>query len=159
MLYLPMNFGEITIDDLIDTSALSSVISEGDCEKNQWLSLQTILDATPDFQIMVANGRLETPKATVEIQFDVGDILFEECFIVMINLTSALVGLFFLQGNSSILGIRQGKLNFALLSMQLQHADNNYSNINEPLFKLTDILIKRGKQTVVSQKPQIYERK
>ena len=32
---------------------------------------------------MVANGDLETPKSTVELKFEVGDIEFHEIFIVM----------------------------------------------------------------------------
>ena len=37
---------------------------------------------------MVANGNLDTPSATVELPFEVGDILFKERCIVMTNLTS-----------------------------------------------------------------------
>ena len=32
---------------------------------------------------MVANEQLETPFATAELQFEVGDITFVECFIVI----------------------------------------------------------------------------
>ena len=37
---------------------------------------------------MVANGQLEAPIATVELQFEVGDITFREKIIVMTNLAS-----------------------------------------------------------------------
>ena len=82
---------------------------------------------------MVSNGHPETPSATVDIQFKFGDILFKERFIVMTNLTCALLGLLFLQKNSTILDMRQGVPNFPFFSMQLKHADNTCSNINEPL--------------------------
>ena len=36
---------------------------------------------------MVANGQLETPKNTVEIKFEVGDIEIHEKFLVMEKLT------------------------------------------------------------------------
>ena len=114
MLYFPMDFGELTIDGLIDTGALSSAISEADLCKIRLLAPHTILNEgpPPEFQIMVANGQLEAPIATVELQFEVGDITFREKFIVMTNLTSPLIGSLFLQRNSTILDMRQGILNF-----------------------------------------------
>ena len=90
MLYFPMDFGELNIDGLIDTGALSSAIPEADLCKIRLLAPHTILNEgpPPEFQLMVANGQLEAPIATVELQFEVGDITFRENFIVMTNLTS-----------------------------------------------------------------------
>ena len=109
-----MDFRELNIDGLIDTGALSSAIPEADLRKIRLLAPHTILNngPPPEFQIMVANGQLEAPIATVEFQFEVGDITFREKFIIMTNLTNLLIGLFFLQRNSTILGMRQGILNF-----------------------------------------------
>ena len=39
---------------------------------------------------MVANGQLEAPISTVELQLDVGEITFRGKFIVMTKLTSPL---------------------------------------------------------------------
>ena len=85
-----MDFGELNIDGLIDTGALSSAIPEADLRKIRLLAPHTILNEgpPPEFQIMVANGQLEASIATVELQFEVGDITFREKFIVMTNLTS-----------------------------------------------------------------------
>ena len=96
-LYFPMDFGELNIDELIDTGALSSAIPEADLRKIRLLAPHTILNEgpPPEFQIMVANGQLEAPIATVDLQFEVGDIIFREKFIVMTNLTSPLIGLLF----------------------------------------------------------------
>ena len=68
MLYFPMDFGELNIDGLIDTGALSSAIPEADLRKIRLLAPHTILNEgpPPEFQIMVANGQLEAPIATVE---------------------------------------------------------------------------------------------
>ena len=98
MLYFPMDFGELNIDGLIDTGALSGAIPEADLRKFRLLAPHTILNEgpPPEFQIMVANGQLEAPIATVELQFEVSDITFREKFIVMTNLTSPLIGLLFL---------------------------------------------------------------
>ena len=78
LLYFAMDFGELTIDGLIDTSLLTSSILEADLRKILLLVPQTILfaGALPDFQILVANGDLERPSATVELQFEIGDISF-----------------------------------------------------------------------------------
>ena len=114
MLHFPMDFGELNIDGLIYTGALSSAIPEADLRKIRILAPHTILNQGPpaEFQIMVANGQLEAPDATVELQFEVGDITFREKFIVLTNLTSLLIGLLFVQRNSTILDMRQGILNF-----------------------------------------------
>ena len=103
MLYFPMDFGELTLDGLVDTGALSSAIPESDLRKIRLLAPQSIVKEgpAPNFQIMVANGQLETPKSTVELKFEVGDIEFHEIFIVMEKLTSPLIGLLFLQRNNN----------------------------------------------------------
>ena len=64
----------------------------------------------------------------------------------MTNLKRPKIGLFFLQRNSTILDMPQRVLNFYLISMQLNHADNTYSNISEPLLNPIDILIQPRKQ-------------
>ena len=104
MLYFPMHFRELKIDGLVDTGALSSAIPEADSRKIHLLAPHTILNEgpPPEFQFMVANGQLEAPIATVELQFEVGDITFREKFIVMTKLTSPFFGLLLLQGNSTI---------------------------------------------------------
>ena len=123
MLYFPMDFRELNIDGLIDTGALSSAIPEADLRKIRLVAPDTILNEgpPPEFQTKVAHGQLEAPVARVELQFEVGDITFREKFLVMTNLASILIGLLFLQRNSSILDMRQGILNFPFFSMQLKN--------------------------------------
>ena len=89
MFYFPMDFGKLTIDGLIDTGALSSAIHEMDLQKIRLRSLKSVIrEGSPtNFQTMVANGQLETPKITIELKFGVGDIEFHEIFIVMESLT------------------------------------------------------------------------
>ena len=141
MLYFPMDFGELTIDGLIDTGALSSAIPEMDLRKNRFLSPQSVIreGPPPNFQIMVANGQLETPKSTIELKFEVGDIEFHDIFIVMEYLTGPIIGLMFLQRNHTVLDMRQGILNFPFFSMQLKTADHMYSNVLEPILNPTEI--------------------
>ena len=143
MLYFPMDFGEMTIDGLIDTGALSSAIPEMDLRKIRLLSPQSVIGEgpPPNFQIMVANGQLETPKSTIELEFEVGDIEFHEIVIVMEHLTGPIFGLMFLQRNHTVLDMRQGILIFSFFSMQLKTADHKYSNVLEPILNPTEITI------------------
>ena len=102
------------------------------------------------------NGHLETPRATAELQLEVRDILFKERFLVMTNLTNPLIGLLFLQKNSTVLDVQQGLLIFPFFSIQLKHADNTYSNIIEPLLTPLDIMIPPATPTVNYIKSQVY---
>ena len=158
MLFFPMDFGELNIDGLIDTGAFSSAIPEADSRKIRLLAPHTILNEAPppEFQIMVANGQLEAPIATVELQFEVGDITFREKFIDMTNLTSPLIGLLFLHRNSTILDMRQGILNFPFFSMQLKNEDRTYPNIIEPILNPAETILQPGKRTTIWVKSQIY---
>ena len=112
-----MDFGELTINGLIDTGALSRAILEMDFRKIFLLSPQSVIRESllPSFQIMVANGQLGTLKNTIELKFEVGDIEFHEIFFVMENLTGPIFGRLFLQRNHRVLDIRQSILNFPFL--------------------------------------------
>ena len=160
MLYFRMAFGELNIDGLVDTGALSSAIPEADLTicKIQLLAPHTKLNERPptEFQIMVANGQLEAPIATVELQFEVGDITLREKFIVMTNLTSPLIGLLFLQRNSTILDMRQGILTFSFFSMQLKNEDRTYPNVIEPILDPAETILQPGKRTTIWVKLQVY---
>ena len=158
MLYFPMDFGELKIDGLIGTGALSSAIPEADLRKIRLLAPHTILNEGPPpaFQIMVANGQLEAPIATVELQFEVGDITFRENFIVMTNLTSPLIGLLFLQRNSTLLDMGQGTLNLPFFSMQLKNEDRTYPNVIESMLNPIETILQPGKRTTIWVKSQIY---
>ena len=158
MLYFPMDFGELTIDGLIDTGALSSAIPEMDLRKIRLLSPQSVIreGSPPNFQIMVANGQLETPKSTIELKFEVGDIEFHEIFIVMEHLTGPIIGLMFLQRNHTFLDMRQGILNFPFFSMQLKTADHKYSNVLEPILNPIEITIPPNDRVLIRTNSLLY---
>ena len=157
-LYFPTDFGEVNIEGLIDTGTLSSGIPEADLPKIRLMAPHTILNEgpPPEFQIMVANGQLEAPIATVELQFEFGDITFREKFIVITNLTSPLIALLLLQRNSTILDMRQGILIFPFFSMQLKSEDWTYPNVIEPTFNPVEIILQPGNRTTNWVKSQIY---
>ena len=47
MLYFPMDFGQLTLDGLVNTRALSSAIPEADLRKIRLLAPQTIVKEGP----------------------------------------------------------------------------------------------------------------
>ena len=151
VLYFPMDSGELNIDGLKDTGALSCAILEVDLPKIRLLALHTNLKEgpPPEFQFMFANGQLEAPIATVELQFEVGDITFREKILVMTNVTSPLIGLLFLQRNKIILDMRQGILNFPFFSMQLKSEDWTYANVIEPILNPVESILQPGKRTPI----------
>ena len=158
MLYFLMDFGELTIDGLIDTGALSSAIPEMDLRKIRLLSPQSVIreGPPPNFQTMVANGQLETPKSTIELKFEVGHIEFHEIFIAMEHLTGPIIGLMFLQRNHTVLDMRQGILNFPFFSMQLKTADHKYSNVLEPILNPTEITIPPNDRVLIRTNSLLY---
>ena len=105
---------------------------------------------------MVANGQLETPKSTIELKFEVGDIEFHEIFIVMEHLTGPIIGLMFLQRNHTVLDMRQGILNFPFFSMQLKTADHKYSNVLEPILNPTEITIPPNDRVLIRTNSLLY---
>ena len=74
----------------------------------------------------------------------------------MTNLTSPLIGILFLQRNSTILDMRQGILNFPFFSMQLKNEDGTYPNFTESILNPVDTILKPGKRTTIWVKSQIY---
>ena len=148
MLYFSMDFGKLSIDGLIDKCVLSSAIPEADLRNIRLLAPQKILNEgpPPEFQIMVANGQLEAPFATVGMKFEYGDITFREKLIVTTNLWSPSIGLFFLLRNSTILDMRQGILNLPF-SMQMKKEDRTYPNVIEPILNPVETILQPGKRT------------
>ena len=110
------------------------------------------MKALPEFQIIVANGQLEAPIATVELQFK----LCDKTFIVMTNLTNPLIRLSFLQRNSTIHDMRQGILNFPFFSMQLKNEDRTYPNVINHILNPVKTILQPGKRTTIWIKSQIY---
>ena len=98
MLYFPKDFGELNEGGLKDTGALSGAMIEMGLRKIRFLSPQSVIreGSPPNFQKMVANGQLKTPKSTLDLKFEVGYIEFHEIFIVVEALPGPIIVLFFL---------------------------------------------------------------
>ena len=153
-----MDFGELNMDGLIDTGALSSAILKANLLKFRLLAIHTIINERPppEFLILGATGQLGAPIATVELQFEVGDFTFREKFIVKTNFTRRLIGLSFLQRNSTKLDMREEILNFPFFSMQLKNEDRTFPNFIEPILNPVKTKLQPGKRTIIWVNSQIY---
>ena len=77
----------------------------------------------------------------------------------MTNLRRRLIGILFLQCNSTVLDMRQGILNFPFFSMQLKNEDRTYPNVIEPILNPVETILQPGKRTTNWVKSQIYTEK
>ena len=138
-----MEFEELKIDGLIDRDTLSRAVPESDLGEFRSLAPHTILKEGPPsaFQIMVVNGYVEAPIATVNVQFEVCEFTFGEKIIVIANLTSPLISLLFLQRNSRILDLRQRILKFPFFSMQFKNEDRTYQNVIESILNTAETIL------------------
>ena len=73
---MPLDFGNIlTVDALVDSGAFVTAIAQNDLDTIKEKASNNILkiDDPPNFQIQVANGRLEKPLSTTTLTIEIGD--------------------------------------------------------------------------------------
>ena len=109
-----------------------------------------------EFQFMVANGQLEAPIATVEMQFEVDETTFRESFIVMTKPSSAMSGLLLLQRNSTKPDMRQGILSSPFFPMQLKFKDKTSTKVIELRLNRLETILQPRNRTTIWVKSQIY---
>ena len=127
MLYVPLDFENgSAVDALVNSGAYVSAIAQKELDRNKQQAPSKILkiDATPNFQIQVAIGRLEKPIATATLKFDIADHIFAEHFVVMKNLTGPIIGLHFMRHNSVVIDTTHGLIHFPYLTMQVKSASS-----------------------------------
>ena len=107
-----MDFQQFSIDALIDSGALVNCMPESEFQKLKNMSPDSILQEAdpPPFKIQFANGEIENPTKTIQVQFEIGDWTFKETFIVANKITGPILSLSFLKNNSAILDASQGLL-------------------------------------------------
>ena len=91
------------------------------------------IDDPPSFQIQVANGQLEKPRATATLKFDISDHIFAEHFVVIKNLTGPIVGLHFMQHNSVVIDTTHGLIHFPHLTKQVKSVSSQASAKPQPV--------------------------
>ena len=85
MLYLPLEFGEITMDGLVDSGAFINAMSLSDYNASNMNSDSCIIKEYPQppFKIECANAQLEQPIATADIQFNIRTYTFTDTFVIL----------------------------------------------------------------------------
>ena len=97
--YVLMDFEKLTLESLIDTGAMRSATSEQDLNKIKILAKEASkkeAGPSPNFQILVANVKLEVLFGTVLLEFKVADFKLGEKIVIMKNLPNPRIGLCFL---------------------------------------------------------------
>ena len=143
-LYVPLDFENgLTIDALVDSRAYVGAIfrKELDRIKQETPSIIPKIDDPPNFKIQVANGQLEKPIATTTLEFDIGDHIFAEHFVVMEKLTGPIIGLHFMKHNSVVIDTTHGLIHFPHLTMQVKSALSQTSIKPQPVLKQDNITI------------------
>ena len=125
MLYVPLDFENgLTMDAFVDAGAYVKAIAQKELHRIKQPAPSNILklDEPPNFEIQVANGQLEKPKATATLKFDIRDHIIAEHFVVMKTLTGTIIGLHFMRHNSVVIDTKHGLIHFSQLTMQVKRA-------------------------------------
>ena len=87
MLYLPLEFGEITMIGLVDSRAFIIAMSWSVYNLSKMNSDNCVIEEFPQppFKIECANAQLEQPIATADIQFNNGTYTFTDTFVIQSN--------------------------------------------------------------------------
>ena len=85
MLYLPLEFGELTMDGLVDSGAFINAMSWSDYNAIKMNSDTCVIKEYPQppFKIECANAQLEQHIATADIQFNIGTYTFTDTFVIL----------------------------------------------------------------------------
>ena len=146
MLYVPLDFeNDLTIDALFDSGAYVNAIAQKEVDRIKQQAPHDALkiDDPPTFQIHVANGLLEKPTATATLKFDIGDHIFAEDFVVMMNLTGPIIGFHFMRHNSMVIDTTHGFIHFPHLTMQAKTASSQTSAKPQAIFMHDSITIQQ----------------
>ena len=103
LLFAPMDFQHFSIDALIDSGALVNCMPESEFQKLKNMSPNYILQEAdpPPFKLQSANGDIENPTKTNQVQFEIGNWTFKETVIVASKITGPILGLSFLKNKDS----------------------------------------------------------
>ena len=95
MSYFPVDFVGQSIDGhLFDTGSLIEAVSEMDLRKIRVLALQTNINQPqpPYLRINLTIEQFQSPNATVQMQLEIANLLYMECFRVITDSTNPLFG-------------------------------------------------------------------
>ena len=125
MLYLPLEFGETSIDGLVDSGAYINAISWSDyiMIKDYTENCSIKVYPPPPFRIECANAQIEQPIATADVQFNIGTYTFTDTFVVLSRTSFPIVGLNFMRNHQALLDTANGTITFPHVEMTLAMKD------------------------------------
>ena len=125
MLYLPLEFGEITMDGLVDSGAFINAMSLSDYNAIKMNSESCVIKEYPQprFKIECANAQLEQPIATADIQFNIGTYTFADTFVILSKTSFPIIGLNFMRNQQAVIDTANGTINFPHVEMTLAMTD------------------------------------
>ena len=125
MLYLPLEFDEITMDGFVDSGAFINAMSWSDYNAIKMNSENCIIKEYPQlpFKIECANAQLEQPIATADIQFNIGTYTFMDTFVILSKTSFPIIGLNFMRNHQAVLDTTNGTINFPHVDMTFAMTD------------------------------------
>ena len=148
MLYLPLEFGEITMDGLVDSGAFINAKSWSDYNIIKMSSDNCVIKEYPQppFKIECANAQLEQPIATADIQFNIGTYTFTDTFVIQSKTSFPIIGLSFMRNHQTVIDTANGTITFPHVEITLAMTDEKKNCNPKPLQIMAE-----GNQTLLPQ--------
>ena len=148
MLYLPLEFGELTMDGLVDSGAFINAMSWSDYNAIKMNSDNCVIKEYPQppFKIECANAQLEQPIATADIQFNIGTYTFTDTFVILSRTSFPIIGLNFMRNHQAVIDTANGTITFPHVEMTLAMTDEKKNCNPKPLQIMAE-----GNQTLPPQ--------
>ena len=148
MLYLPLEFGEITMDGLVDSGAFINAMSWSDYNAIKMNSDSCVIKEYPQrpFKIECANAQLEQPIATADFQFNIGTFTFTDNFVILSKTSFLIIGLNFMRNHQAVIDTANGTIIFPHVEMTLAMTDEMKKCNPKPLQIMAE-----GNQTLPPQ--------
>ena len=143
MIYLPLEFGKITMDRLVNSGPFINAITWSD---HNLIKMNSEGVPQPPFKIECANGQLEQPIGTDDIQFNIGTYRFADTFVILSKTSFPIIGLNIMRKNRVVIDTANGTINFPHVEMTLA-MKNEMKNCNP---KPLQIMAERN-QTLLPQ--------
>ena len=137
MFYLPLGFGELTMDSLVDSGAFINATSWSDNNAIKMNSDNSVIKVypQPSFKIECANAQLEQPIATADIQFNIGTYTFTDTFVILSKTSFPIIGLNFMRNHQAVIDTANGTITFPHVEMTLAMTDKK-KNCNPKLLQI-----------------------
>ena len=135
MLYQTLEFGEITMEGLVDSGEFINAVSWSDYNAIKMNSDNCIIKEYPHppFKIECANAQLEQPIATADIQFNIGTYTFTDTFRILSKTSFPIIGLNCMRNHQAVLDTANGTINFPHVEMTLAMTDKMKNCNPKPL--------------------------